>query len=312
MDMHARELQIFWKEKTGKMNDILLSICVPTFNGASSIKTCVESILAARAGHEDEIEVIISDNGSEDNTFEIIDAIHENNYHVHRNEHNLGFKMNLCKLIDDYARGEFIWTIGDDDLISSHSIELFLKYYRNMDLMLLKNEMLSVEKNDALLRECNLSAKRCSYFEAVDSIASGGNILATFMSCAIFKRSVVSKIDKSLIQEDDWKSFSSIFPNGFLLYTGFSGSEKVYCVDDTFVYSLPIQRPWADMMIYIQTKVLPEFYLDICKKDYDVFKRLKRTRRIIIKALVKIALVYKDSRYKMIAMKSLMKIIMRR
>lgn len=289
----------------------VLSICVPTYNGGQSIQKCLQSIFSAREKYQDIVEIIVSDNASTDSTYDILQSFDEPNYYVYRNTENIGYNKNLCKLIDNYANGEFVWTIGDDDLISRFSLELFMKYRSEMDILLLRNIGLSGDGIEELEKTRNLEAYKMSYYQAIDRIASGANILATFMSCAIFRRENVKNIDKSEIQESDWNTYSKVFPNGYLLNIGFGKSMKVFYAEDVFVYNVPLQRDWAEKMIHIQTKILPEFYFDICK-NRDAYKDLRRTRMIFIKALVKIAIVYSDVNYKRKAIQSLVKILCKR
>lgn len=284
------------------MSDIKLSICVPTYNGAQTINRCLQSIFEARKGFEDTVEIIVSDNASTDETYRIISSITETNYYVYSNKVNIGYNQNLFKLIDEYSKGEFVWTIGDDDLISKHSIELFMKYSAQMDILLFDNRILS--ENSSLNSARKLTANKMSYYMAIDRIANGSNILATFMTCAIFRRETINRCDKTNIQVSDWDTYSMVFPNGYLLNEGFSDCENAYCADEIYVYNIPIPRPWAENMVHIQTKMLPEFYLDVCKNE-NAYKTLRRTRFLIIKALIKITIFYKDFKYKKKAIKSL-------
>ena len=284
------------------MSSVKLSICVPTYNGAETIKLCLQSIFEARKGFEDTVEIIVSDNASTDDTHKIASSFIESNYFVYRNNVNVGYNQNLYRLVDEYSKGEFVWTIGDDDLISKYSIELFMKYASQMDLLLLDNRVLS--NNDALNSARKLSARKMSYYMAIDKIANGSNLLATFMTCAIFRRETINKCDKSNIQVSDWDTYSKVFPNGYLLNVGFSDCNNAYCADEIYVYNIPVARPWAEKMVHIQTKMLPEFYIDICKNE-NAYKALKRTRFLLIKALLKISIFYKDIKYKKKAIKSL-------
>ena len=53
------------------MDKVLLSICIPTFNGGSTIEETLNCIINA-VDKFDDIEVIVSDNCSDDNTEEIL------------------------------------------------------------------------------------------------------------------------------------------------------------------------------------------------------------------------------------------------
>lgn len=292
------------------MDKILLSICIPTYNGGGSIGACLDAIFEARRGYEDCVEIIVSDNASEDDTYEIIQKYNEKNYKTYRNNANIGFNRNLFRLIDEYASGEYVWTIGDDDLIACQSIKLFLNYVDEMDVLFLRNELLKGSIKDVLRKERKISAEKMSYYEAVDNIASGSNLLATFMSCAIFKKKIINKINKSDITEGDWSTYPKIFPNGYLLDLGFNHSKNIYCADEVFVINLPTQREWSNRMIRIQTEIIPQFYLDVCDNK-NARKKLKKTKRIIINTLLKCAIVSNESKYKKSAIISLIKIVER-
>lgn len=284
------------------MSVIKLSICVPTYNGSQTIGRCLQSIIEARKGFEDVVEIIVSDNASTDDTYKIVSSIREANYYVYSNADNIGYNKNLFRLVDEYSKGEFVWTIGDDDLISKYSIELFMKYACEMDILLLKNEILL--EYDSINNKRKLTADKMSYYMAIDKIANGSNILATFMTCAIFRRETINRCDKSNIQVSDWDTYSKVFPNGYLLNVGFSESNNAYCADEIYVYNIPTDRPWREKMVHIQTKILPEFYIDVCKNE-NAYKSLKRTRNILVRGLLKTSIFYNNFKYKRKAIKSL-------
>jgi len=111
-------------EKSTK--NILLSICVPTYNGDIKLFYSLRNILVAANFCSSNVEVIVSDNASTDETPNII-SILKVQYPVllknYRKSNNVGFNHNLFSLIDDYANGEFIWIIGDDDFLDSNAVK---------------------------------------------------------------------------------------------------------------------------------------------------------------------------------------------
>ena len=56
------------------MNKPLLSICIPTYNRAHYLKECLGSIVAQFDDRDvrDNVEVVVSDNASPDNTRELV------------------------------------------------------------------------------------------------------------------------------------------------------------------------------------------------------------------------------------------------
>lgn len=100
----------------------ILSICIPTFNRASSLLMCLDSIF--KENNSQSIEVIISDNASSDNTQEIMLAYQKEYPSIiyRKNNRNLGFDKNILLAIED-ATGKFVMLLGDDDGILPGALE---------------------------------------------------------------------------------------------------------------------------------------------------------------------------------------------
>jgi glycosyltransferase involved in cell wall biosynthesis len=103
----------------------LLTIAIPTWNRASTIDKALEFLLDQVDEFKQYIEVVISNNASEDNTDEIINA-HMNNYpnitYIYNvNEVNIGFFGNFKKC-RELATGKYLWILSDDDFVCAHVI----------------------------------------------------------------------------------------------------------------------------------------------------------------------------------------------
>lgn len=103
----------------------LVSICIPTYNGASYLKECLDSILAQTFA---DFEVILVDDGSSDNTVEIAReyARRDKRIRVEQNEHNLGLVNNWNRCVE-LASGEWIKFVFQDDFIEETCTEKLLK-----------------------------------------------------------------------------------------------------------------------------------------------------------------------------------------
>lgn len=103
--------------------DILLSICIPTFNRANFLEKTLKMIINQINGYESTIEIIVSDNCSCDNTEEIARqyASKYNFIRYYKNHENIGFDRNVDAAIKK-SSGEFVWTLADDDYIESDAI----------------------------------------------------------------------------------------------------------------------------------------------------------------------------------------------
>lgn len=102
-----------------------LSICIPTYNRARFLPDLFDSILA-QIGHTIEVEVVVSDNASTDDTAAIVASYRDllPNLIYTRAEKNIGADRNFMRVVD-YARGDYCWLMGSDDKLESGSIAEF-------------------------------------------------------------------------------------------------------------------------------------------------------------------------------------------
>lgn len=110
------------KEKTP-----LLSIGIPTYNGAEHIRESLDSVINQIDDFDDEIEIVISDNASTDETPDIVKQ-YTQKYHFikyFRNEKNVGFDGNV-DLVFERAKGKYAWVLSDDDALREGAIKKVL------------------------------------------------------------------------------------------------------------------------------------------------------------------------------------------
>jgi len=93
--------------------EVKLSIAIPTYNGAKTIRETLDSIVSQL---EDGVEIVISDNASSDGTAEIIREYQVMHPVIRyfRNDENLGADRNF-DLAVQRATGKYVWFFGDDD-----------------------------------------------------------------------------------------------------------------------------------------------------------------------------------------------------
>ena len=99
-----------------------LSICIPTYNRASHLANCLNSIILCDSKSEFNFEVCVSDNCSSDDTESVVR--HAQSFidvKYRRNSSNIGIPRNFLQVVS-MAEGEFIWLIGDDDLLMPYAI----------------------------------------------------------------------------------------------------------------------------------------------------------------------------------------------
>jgi glycosyltransferase involved in cell wall biosynthesis len=108
----------------------LLSICISTYNRAGWLAVNLANLNRLMPSFQKEVEIIVCDNTSTDNTPEIIKPyLWRKDFKYYRNPRNVGMLGNL-KVTAHHARGRHVWILGDDDLLKPGSIEHVLKVLR--------------------------------------------------------------------------------------------------------------------------------------------------------------------------------------
>lgn len=273
----------------------LLSICIPTYNRAVKLNDCLQAIYDAIDERiEEKIEIIISDNASNDNTKEIAENFlnKSKNYSYYRNDHNLGVNKNILLLLNNYSRTKYIWIIGDDDFIDKNSlfcIVNLLESDKELDLIALKyrifnnNDEYNSFHNDKLNNVSLSKFKVKTLSQAIDDICDYGNILGTFMSSMIYNK---EKIDQDYLLkinlEPDYLSekIQDQFPNAYFVLSSFIGTQKCYCSVEPLLSIVAFKKGWDDKLPFLYSKILPDLYFYLISIGLDKHC-LKKTRKCL-------------------------------
>lgn len=104
-------------------DNVLLSICIPTYNRAVYLRDALQYAVPAINSMNGLVELIVSDNCSNDGTLEILEDLPRHPWiHCVRNKKNEGPVKNGLNCIE-LAKGEYIWFVGDDDVISPEGLK---------------------------------------------------------------------------------------------------------------------------------------------------------------------------------------------
>lgn len=90
----------------------MISVCIPTYNGAKFIREQMESILIQLS---EEDEIVISDDSSTDNTIEILESFEDNRIKIYYNNTFQSPVFNLENALV-HSRGDVIFTADQDDI----------------------------------------------------------------------------------------------------------------------------------------------------------------------------------------------------
>lgn len=122
------------------MNALNISVCMATYNGAKHIKEQIDSILCQEFGEGTDVnmEIIVSDDGSDDNTLGILEGYNDDRIKIYRNENKKEYKYNR-KLLNvtsnfgnalKHASGDYIFLSDQDDIWNPHKMERQIKSLR--------------------------------------------------------------------------------------------------------------------------------------------------------------------------------------
>lgn len=101
----------------------LISIAMVTYNSAAYVGAAIESILSSSYTH---FELILADDRSTDNTWEIVTSYADPRIHAVRNEKNFGEYANRDQCLK-LAKGDYLIYIDGDDLLYPHGLEFMVR-----------------------------------------------------------------------------------------------------------------------------------------------------------------------------------------
>jgi glycosyltransferase involved in cell wall biosynthesis len=130
----------------------MISVCLASYNGEKYIKEQILSILP-QLSLEDEL--IVSDDGSKDNTCEIVKSISDSRIFLLRGS-DLGPPRNFEKMLK-LARGDVIFLSDQDDIWLNSKVDLMMEQLQFFDLVI----------SDCMVTNETLEPIFNSYFESI-------------------------------------------------------------------------------------------------------------------------------------------------
>lgn len=178
------------------MNDCpLLTIAIPTYNRAKYLDLCLDRInIEINSLNEEQkrlVEVCVADNGSTDNTTEIV-ARHQASFGKGfmnvRASNNMGMDFNFTRCYE-LAKTPYVWLIGDDDVLLPGGLKKVLDVLINneVDLLYVNNYWFS----DSYKQEpMGNKTYGITTFESSLSFARYTNVMLTYLSGLIVRSGI--------------------------------------------------------------------------------------------------------------------------
>lgn len=144
----------------------MISVCIATHNGEKYIRQQLESILC-QLGKED--EVVVSDDGSSDNTLSVIEGLHDDRilvYHYCQPSKTKHPHEYVCRNFENalvHAHGDYIFLSDQDDIWLPNKVETCINDLQRHDLVL--HEFMDIDEKGEILskRHYNGTFRRKNY-----------------------------------------------------------------------------------------------------------------------------------------------------
>lgn len=165
------------------MINTLISICIPTYNGEKYLQEALDSVKNQTYKN---IEVIISDDQSKDNTLEIAKKFkNEVKFPVYIYSHEpngIGANWNNCI---QKSNGDYIKILFQDDILELDCIELMYQY-------LIKNNLEIVISKRKIIDENSKIVSKGSWYSGYNDLQKMADL--NFEEFTIFNKKIINKI----------------------------------------------------------------------------------------------------------------------
>lgn len=160
----------------------MISVCIPTYNGASFLKEQLDSILCQLTADD---EVIISDDSSTDDTIKIVEYYNDSRIKLLKNNSFHSPIYNLENALR-HSKGDFIFLSDQDDVWLPEKVKIMLEHLQKYDCVVSDAKVVDAE--------CNIIHE--SFFELNHS---GPGLLRNLVKngflgcCMAFTRTILEK-----------------------------------------------------------------------------------------------------------------------
>lgn len=122
----GRFIYLSQKGRSGIVHNYLLTIAIPTYNRSLFLQRNLDHLYQQREDLK-EVELIVSDNASTDDTYAVIEKYQSLGLSIKyiRNAENKGSDFNIAQCYIQ-AQGKYVLALGDDDLLLNGAVEQLL------------------------------------------------------------------------------------------------------------------------------------------------------------------------------------------
>tara|TARA_Y100000768_G_scaffold113577_1_gene83724 strand:- start:83 stop:1120 length:1038 start_codon:yes stop_codon:yes gene_type:complete len=288
-----------------KKSSYKLSICIPNYNRGKYLKNCLNSIFLAKSISSLNFEICISDNASTENILPIINFYKKKKLPIkfQRNRKNLGFGANFYKVVK-MAKGEFIWVIGNDDLLYLYSLKVLEKLFNkfsDVEFFFINSSNLSSKfvfnckqpfntkkipnnlKNFSKIKK----NKKTNFLDLIDPSVSWDFLLGIFLT--VYKRDKFIKnlniLNKKKLNDPRvWSTIDNTAPHVKVFSYTFKNS-RAYIQAKPLTASIFGEKEWNNKYPFIEIVRIPEI-LNIYRKNGMSFFQYTKCKNFILKRFI--------------------------
>ncbi len=165
-------------------NNKILTIAIPTYNRSPFLEQSLKRITSQISGLEDEIELLVSDNCSSDNTQQVVEKFINAGSPIiyNKNITNLGMDGNFVYCFKS-ATAKYVWILGDDDYLIEGTISKLLSIMKSGEYGL-------IHLNNSIDNDLG-----CKVFTEKSKFVGDISFMITFISANIVQTKYVNKVD---------------------------------------------------------------------------------------------------------------------
>lgn len=176
----------------------LLTIAIPTWQRASFLALTLaqlhrEVTLLSSGLSLDQIEIVVSDNGSTDNTLAVVESVQSLGFALRyvRNAENMGSDANIAQCFN-LAQGQYVMILGDDDLLVDGALSWLLQTLMRRTWGVVCLRPYGFE-SDFRREYPGAGGKEIEFSDAGDFLAAIGSFMTLISSCVINKSLLVGQ-----------------------------------------------------------------------------------------------------------------------
>jgi abequosyltransferase len=200
----------------------LLTIAIPTYSRASYLKATLDQLRLEIIGHNlGNIEIVVSDNASPDNTRQVVSDAISPGFEIRylRNSKNIGSDANTAQCFNT-AKGHYVVILGDDDLFYDGSLKWLMTALESKQYGVVCMRSYGFDNDFRQEYPRRFGCDRV-FYDAGDFLTAIGP-LVTLISACVINKNCLPEVDANVF------SGSNLIQVHLVLQAAFNGGGNLY------------------------------------------------------------------------------------